>query len=297
MGAAKAAVGGATRYYGRWIGRWLGDLWRHLWLTGVLLGVGLSVAFLGVDYLRASDTQRRAMSIGREAGSFGIVFALYLAVVATWFFFRAPLKLHQEVTSDRATAIAARDVAVAERDHARSGNPRMPVRVTRVEPAQGDPHSILLRVRVHNVGDRRATYSAEVVDIQGIIPGPETPYAVAWRDHDPALPTRQHSMVGDGNQMIDVALGAVLDAAQTRLRPADDWRGSLSVCVGVPGGRQVHPAPIANVQSVEEFLQREVVLTIVIVHEESQQHVARTKVRLWYREADGGLIPDLEIVD
>jgi len=49
---------------------------------------------------------------------------------------------------------------------------------------------------------------------------------------------------------------------------------------------------------VDDFLEREVDLSFLIHHEESQTPVARTNIRIWYRQdGAGGLVPDLEIIE
>lgn len=218
--------------------------------------------------------------------------AAWIVLAAGFYRLRAPAELDAERVAGRDAANAARDLALAERDEARAGG-RMSVNVTRQEPHDyGD--SILFRLIVHNVGSRRATYSAEVVDIEGTTPhGPETPFDASWRGttNKPG----HCSIALDSEQMIDVASGLKIDEHVARATALERWHPPFTVFVGTDQGRADHPVPQDGVESIDQLLQHELFVTIRIVHEESQEPVARTRMRLWYIQRDGALLPQMEI--
>jgi hypothetical protein len=173
---------------------------------------------------------------------------------------------------------------------------RMPVDLKRVEPFRY-PGDVLLRINVNNLGDRRATYSGQVTEIRGGSPsGPEFPYDVSWRGYDSVLPAGHRSLPPGGEDMINVASGIIINEAAARSRSPDQWSTALSMFVGSRSGEQAHPVPLERVRDVDDFLSREVLLTVLVLHEESQEYVARRLVRLWYFEDSGGLYPDLEVL-
>jgi hypothetical protein len=62
------------------------------------------------------------------------------------------------------------------------------------------------------------------------------------------------------------------------------WLPSFTVKVATETGVSNDVAPLANASTIDEVLQRQLLLTIRIWHDETDQVVAEPKVRLWYEE-------------
>lgn len=225
----------------------------------------------------------------------GLVAAgLWVLLAAGFYLLRAPAELDRELTEERDSARAERDVAHHDLEEALGGG-RMPVHVKRVERLIAGGQ-VYLRLMVLNVGQRRATYSARVDRLVGTTPdGPEAPFPAAWRGHDPNAPAGHHSLASGEEQMIDVARGALIVEAQAHNQGYADWGSVLELCIGTPDGSELHRARFSEVASVNDLLSRQAVLTYAILHEESQEYVARANVRVWYGRRDVYLVADMAI--
>ena len=280
--APRAAVGSAAyrSYYRRVRER----AWRNLraHIKGQVMASFAVAVIIGV----------LALVLGGAIASLGyaiVGFGLYALTAALFYARIAPVELEAELSAEL-------DMAVSERDAALHP-PSVPVELSKLDDTQYEDF-VFFRLRVRNIGDRKALFRARVAELACTDPrGAEAPFELGWRHGN----NKWAVEISPDDDEVWIDVGRMPKYSLDTVSRVEPERWGVAIYFRVLAREDQDAteaaAPILGVRSGEDLRRCNAYARITIRHANTGVVVANKMARFYYDEIDGVLVPQMLLSD